>query len=110
MGDGHDHSHTSMALAAIQLAVRGRERSHRTFGLYRLEILAALANAVLLFAVATLGQIANLVGFALLREGAKESINVEGAYLEVLSDTIGSVGVIVGVSLRGTGMAERHAP
>src|SRR5690606_25387521 len=35
-----------MALAAIQLASRGRERDHRTFGLYRLEILAALANAI----------------------------------------------------------------
>jgi cobalt-zinc-cadmium efflux system protein len=119
-----------MALAAIQLAVRGRDRSHRTFGLYRLEILAALANAVLLFAVATwvlveaigrffhptdvasgpvlavatLGLLANLVAFALLREGAKESINVEGAYLEVLSDTIGSMGVIIGaLVIRTTG-------
>jgi cobalt-zinc-cadmium efflux system protein len=111
-----------MALAAIRLADRGTERRHRTFGLYRLEILAALANAVLLFGVAgyvlveaarrfgdppevhglpllvvaVLGLIANLVAFALLREGATESLNVEGAYLEVLADTVGSVGVIVG--------------
>lgn len=111
-----------MALAAIQLASRGSERRHRTFGLYRLEILAALANAVLLFGVAiyvlveaarrfddppelqgmsvlvvaSLGLAANLVAFALLRKGARESLNVEGAYLEVLSDTVGSVGVIVG--------------
>ena len=116
-----------MALAAIRLADRhaaGSAASHptRTFGLYRLEILAALANAVLLFGVAGyvlveaiqrfgdapeinsgplliaagLGLAANLVAFALLREGSKESINVEGAYLEVLADTIGSVGVIVG--------------
>ncbi len=117
----------AMALAAIQLALRGRERSHRTFGLYRLEILAALANAVLLFAVATwvlveavarffdptdvasgpvlavavLGLLANLVAFALLREGSKESINVEGAYLEVLSDTLGSIGVIIGALVIG---------
>ena len=109
-----------MALAAIQLAGRGSERRHRTFGLYRLEILAALANAVLLFGVAiyvvveavgrfgdppevhvgpmlvvaVLGLGANLVAFALLREGAKESLNVQGAYLEVLSDTVGSLGVI----------------
>ena len=110
-----------MALAAIQLANRGSQRKHRTFGLYRLEILAALANAVLLFGVAiyvlieaigrfgdpaevlglpmlvvaVLGLIVNLIAFALLREGSKESLNVHGAYLEVLSDTVGSVGVII---------------
>lgn len=112
-----------MALAAIQLASRGSRRTSHTFGLYRLEILAALANTVLLLGVAVYvlveaigrfqdpveidaipvlvvaaaGLAANLVAYALLREGAKESLNVEGAYLEVLSDTIGSVGVIVGV-------------
>ena len=111
-----------MALAAIHLAGRGARRTHRTFGLYRLEILAALANAVLLLgvaayvlveairrfrdpadvlggwmlAVAVAGLVANLVAFALLRRGAKESLNVEGAYLEVLADTVGSVGVIIG--------------
>jgi cobalt-zinc-cadmium efflux system protein len=111
-----------MALAAIHLAGRGSARSYRTFGWYRLEILAALANSVLLFGVAAyvlveairrftdpadvlagpmlviaiLGLGANLVAFWLLRAGAKESLNVEGAYLEVLADTVGSVGVIVG--------------
>jgi cobalt-zinc-cadmium efflux system protein len=111
-----------MALAAIQLASRSGPHPHRTFGLYRLEILAALANAVLLVGVAiyvlveairrfadpadvlagpmlviaTLGLVANLVAFFLLRDGATESLNVEGAYLEVLADTVGSVGVIVG--------------
>jgi cobalt-zinc-cadmium efflux system protein len=110
-----------MALAAIQLAARGRDRRHRTFGLYRLEILAALANAVLLavvaswvvveavrrfgdphevlagpmLAVASAGLVANLVAFWLLRPGARESLNLEGAYLEVVADTIGSVGVII---------------
>jgi cobalt-zinc-cadmium efflux system protein len=113
-----------MALAAIQLAARGSRRSHRTFGLYRVEILAALANALLLFGVAgyvlveALGRLdggpevdaapvlvvaaaglaANLVAFALLRPGARESLNVEGAYLEVLADTIGSVAVILGTA------------
>ena len=110
-----------MSLAAIQLATRGSRHDHRTFGLYRLEILAALANATLLVGVAvyvlveamgrfgdapevlagpmllvaSLGLAANLVAFGLLRAGAKESLNVEGAYLEVLSDTVGSVGVIL---------------
>ena len=39
------------------------------------------------------------MAFALLREGSKESLNVEGAYLEVLADTIGSVGVIAAAVL-----------
>ena len=119
-----------MALAAIQLASRFEQRqngsrSRHTFGLYRLEILAAFVNALLLFGVAIwvlieaarrltgepevlgvpmlvvaiLGLVANLVAFALLLEGSKESLNVEGAYLEVLADTIGSVGVIVAAIL-----------
>ncbi len=119
-----------MALAAIHVGGRTNQRRHRTFGLYRVEILAALANAVLLFAVAiyvlveavlrfrdppevlgapmlvvaSLGLVANLAAFALLREGAKESMNVEGAFLEVIADTVGSVGVIVAaVVLQVTG-------
>ena len=119
-----------MALAAIHAADRAQTDGQRTYGLYRLEILAALANAVLLFAVAVyvvveavrrwgdphdvlvgpmlavavLGLVANVVAFALLRAGSKESLNVEGAYLEVLSDLVGSVGVIVAaLVIGGTG-------
>ena len=112
-----------MALAAIAAANRQDHPDHRTFGLYRLEILAALANAVLLFAVAgyvlveailrlaepdradvasvpvlvvgVLGLLVNVVAFLMLRDGAAESMNVRGAYLEVMSDMLGSVGVIV---------------
>jgi len=118
-----------MALAAIQLASQRRDPSH-TYGLYRLEVLAALANAGLLFAVAgyvlyeavrrfmqpvevlgtpllvvaTIGLLVNLISFQLLRAGAKESLNVRGAFLEVFSDMLGSVGVIVaGVILLTTG-------
>ena len=109
-----------MALAAITVAQRGA-RSQHSFGTYRLEILAALANAVLLFGVAVyvlyeafqrfrdppevvavpvlvvavLGLVVNLVAFQLLRAGAQESLNVEGAYLEVLADALGSIGVIL---------------
>ncbi len=109
-----------MALAAIHLASRGQAREDRSFGLYRLEILAALANAILLFGVAAyvlfeatrrindapelastpvlvvaaIGLLANLAAFRLLRAGAKESVNVEGAYLEVLADLVGSAVVI----------------
>jgi cobalt-zinc-cadmium efflux system protein len=114
-----------MALAAIHVADRAGADRQRTFGLYRLEILAALANAALLFAVAiyvvveaarrwgdppevlagpmlavaVVGLAANLVAFGLLREGSKESLNVHGAYLEVLSDLVGSVGVIVAAAV-----------
>jgi len=120
-----------MALAAIQVADRHEARgasTRHTFGLYRLEILAAFVNALLLvgvalyvlveavrrigaepdidtgtmLVVAVLGLLVNLVAFALLREGAKESINVEGAYLEVVADTLGSVGVIVAAVLLET--------
>jgi cobalt-zinc-cadmium efflux system protein len=51
--------------------------------------------------VAVIGLVANLVAFRLLRDGAKESLNVEGAYLEVLSDTLGSVAVIAGAVVLG---------
>ncbi len=110
-----------MALAAIILARRSGPTVSRTFGLYRAEVLAALANALLLFGVAgyvlieaigrigdppavpglpvllvaAAGLVANLVSFAVLRSGAKESLNVRGAYLEVLADLIGSVGVLI---------------
>ncbi|GHF15821.1 cation efflux system protein [Amycolatopsis deserti] len=111
----------AMALTAIVLARRSGPTYRRTFGLYRAEVLAALANAVLLFGVAGYvifeavqrfanppevpglpvllvavgGLAANLVAFALLRDGSKESLNLRGAYLEVLADLIGSIGVLV---------------
>ncbi|HLT96805.1 MAG TPA: cation diffusion facilitator family transporter [Acidimicrobiia bacterium] len=119
-----------MALAAMTVADRVSAGSHRTYGLYRLEILAALANAVLLLGVAgyvlweawdrlgeattistgpmlaaaTVGLVVNIVSWRLLREGAKESLNLQGALLEVLADLWGSVGVVVaGVVIHFTG-------
>lgn len=93
----------------------------RTYGYYRVEILAALANAVVLFlmsffilyeayrrfqeppevaslpmlVVAAVGLVVNLIGITLLRKSSGESLNMQGAYLEVVSDLLGSVGVIV---------------
>jgi cobalt-zinc-cadmium efflux system protein len=110
-----------MTLAAIVLARRSGPTFSRTFGLYRAEVLAALGNAILLFGVAgyvlveaigrisdppavpgvpvmlaaTAGLLANIVSFVLLRSGAKESLNIRGAYLEVFADLIGSVGVLI---------------
>lgn len=109
-----------MALAAIVAADRAAVRRGHTYGLYRLEILAALANAALLIAVAgyvifealqrlqnpldvsttpmlivaVAGLAVNLVGWRLLRPGSAESINVKGAYMEVVADLAGSIGVI----------------
>lgn len=117
-----DTAGLGMALAAIGAASRASAGDgRRTFGLYRLEVLAALANAVLLVGVAgyvlwvafdrlndpveipagpvllvaCAGLAVNLVGFWLLREGARESLNVRGAYLEVLADAVGSAAVIL---------------
>jgi cobalt-zinc-cadmium efflux system protein len=110
-----------LALLAILAAKRAGSSGSRTFGLYRAEVLAALANAVLLFgvagyvlveavqrfrdppavpggtvlAVALAGLVANLAAFLLLRKGSETSLNVRGAYLEVLADLVGSLGVLV---------------
>ncbi|MEV6348514.1 cation diffusion facilitator family transporter [Actinoplanes sp. NPDC051851] len=117
----------AMTLAAITAAGRAGSGSGsgRTFGLYRLEVLAALANAALLtlvavfvlvqaarrftdppavpagwmLAVAVGGLLANVGAFALLHSGAKESIGVRGAYVEVLGDLFGSAGVIVAAAI-----------
>lgn len=117
---GTDVLGLSMALVAITLANRPAT-SQRTFGLYRLEVLAPLANGVLLLGVAgyvlfeairrfsqptevpglpllivsTIGLVINLVSFRLLSAGSKESLNVKGAYLEVIADLVASVGVIL---------------
>ena len=110
----------SLALFAIHMAARPAS-AERTFGWYRLEILAAVINALLLFgvavlilveawrrlsgppeissglmlAVATVGLIGNAVSAWLLFEGQRESLNMRGAYLEVLGDLLGSIAVIV---------------
>jgi cobalt-zinc-cadmium efflux system protein len=117
---GTDVIGLGMALAAITLANR-KATPQRTYGLYRLEVLAALANGLLLFGVAgyviyeavqrfgdppevpgipllitaVIGLIINIISFRLLSAGSKESLNLKGASLEVLGDLLGSVGVIV---------------
>lgn len=109
----------AIALAALRVGQRPAD-SQRTFGYQRFEILAAAANAVLLFAVAgyilwegyqrlvqpqkiqsiamlgiaALGLVINLVAMRLLDDGKEASLNIKGAYLEVWSDFLGSIGVI----------------
>jgi cobalt-zinc-cadmium efflux system protein len=108
-----------LALAASVMAARPAS-ARRTFGWHRAEILAALANAVVLLAVcayllvegvrrlvdppaveagpmlafAVVGLVANAVSLALLSERRGSSLNMRGAYLEVLGDLIGSVAVV----------------
>ena len=114
-----DGAGIGLALLAIRFAARPAT-PRRTFGYYRLEILAAVVNAVLLFgvagfvlveawrrladppevasglmlAVAALGLVVNAVSVWLLRGGQRHSLNLRGAYLEVWADLLGSVAVL----------------
>lgn len=114
-----DVAGVALALGAIHYARRPANQ-RKTYGYYRAEILAALANAVLLLAVAgyifyesfqrfsdppevesgpllvvaTGGLIVNVIAARILHAGAKESINVRGAFLEVWKDILGSVAAI----------------
>ena len=109
-----------LALLAIWFAGRPATAG-RSFGYLRLEILAAIANAVLLFGIAAfvlfeawqrfnqpveiatgamavfalVGFVGNGVSLLLLRQPQAESLNMRGAYLEVLGDLLGSAAVIV---------------
>lgn len=126
-----------IGLALLAAAFSARPATpERTFGYQRSEILAAVTNALLLFgvagyvlieavrrfrdppelstgvmlAVATVGLVANLGSLLILRGGQQASLNVRGAYLEVLGDLLGSVAVIVAaVVIRLTGFTRADA-
>lgn len=111
----------SMALVASRLAARPA-RAGRSFGLYRVEVLAALANGVLLLvavgaivreallrlseppevkaplllAVAGVGLVVNVAGAWILSSGRKDNLNMRAAFLHVVGDLLGSLAVIVG--------------
>jgi cobalt-zinc-cadmium efflux system protein len=117
----------ALALFAIWFAARPATAAH-TYGYYRAEILAALANAVVLIgisiyilieawgrfrnppevasgwmlAIAAVGLGVNAAGILLLRSGSNESLNLKGAYFEVLSDTLSSLGVIAAAAVMWT--------
>lgn len=119
-----DTAALAIALAAIRVARRPAD-ARRTYGYHRFEILAAAFNALLLFGVAiyilveaygrlrnppeietgamlwiaVFGLAVNLVSMKLLSGGKDSSLNLKGAYLEVWSDMLGSVGVIAGALL-----------
>ncbi|WP_077487964.1 cation diffusion facilitator family transporter [Sinomonas mesophila] len=113
---------TGVFIALIASVIATRPASaKRTFGYQRVEVLAALLNGVAIAAIAVLifveavqrlgtdvevesgpmlfaaiaGAVANLVSLLILQSGQKESLNVRGAYLEVLGDLLGSVAVII---------------
>jgi cobalt-zinc-cadmium efflux system protein len=119
-----DAAGIGLALLAIWFAARPAT-PERTFGYFRVEILAAVVNAVLLFGVAAfvlveawrrlqeppevasglmltvalVGLVANAVSMWLLSRGQAESLNLRGAYLEVLGDLLGSAAVLVAAAV-----------
>ncbi|MCX5600083.1 cation diffusion facilitator family transporter [Streptomyces phaeochromogenes] len=114
----------AMALLAIHFANRPPS-GNRTFGYARAEILAALANCLLLLGVGgyvlyeaiqrfvtpaeteggltavfgLIGLVANMISLSLLMRGQKDSLNVRGAFLEVAADALGSLAVLVSAVL-----------
>lgn len=110
-----------MGLTAVLLARRGSTSPARTYGWHRAEVFTAVANAALLLGVAGFilyeaierlgnapdvpgvpmivvalaGLAANAVVVMLLRSQSKDSLAVKGAYMEVVADTVGSIGVLV---------------
>jgi cobalt-zinc-cadmium efflux system protein len=117
---------TGLIMALIAAALASRAATvRRTFGLQRAEVLAALANALLLvgvavwvlimaverfrnpaeirsglmLAVAVVGVLANLAGLLVLRPAQSTSLNIRGAYLEVFGDLVGSLAVIIAAVL-----------
>lgn len=124
-----DAAALAIALLAIRMARKPADRL-RTFGYHRFEVLAAAFNALLLLAVAcyilyeawrrlqqppeihstlmiavaAVGLVVNLISMRVLGSGQEHNLNMRGAYLEVWSDMIGSIGVIAGaVVIRFTG-------
>ena len=118
-----------VSLFAVRLARKPAD-AKRTYGYARMEAIGAMINGGLLFlvagyilweavgrfrepphvastgmlVVAGLGLVVNLISMQLLRAGAGDSLNMKGAYLEVWSDMLGSVGVILGaLAIRFTG-------
>jgi cobalt-zinc-cadmium efflux system protein len=119
-----DVSAISISLFAIWIGDKNFS-IRKTFGFYRAEILAVLANSILLFLLSSLiiykaynrffnqveiitipmlfiafiGLLTNLIGIKLLKEPSKRSLNVKSAYTEVLVDAISSIGVIIAAIL-----------
>jgi cobalt-zinc-cadmium efflux system protein len=116
-----DVAATFIGLCAVVLARRGSSSPGRTYGWHRAEVFTAVTNAALLIGVAAIildeaigrlgkapavpgtpmivvalaGLATNAVVALLLRSHSKQSLAVKGAYLEVIADAVGSVGVLI---------------
>jgi cobalt-zinc-cadmium efflux system protein len=115
----------ALAIFLSYLALRWSRKppsDRRTFGYHRIEIIIALVNGLFLLAiagyiffeavhrffhpqeirtgvlliVAVIGFMGNLFGLLILRSESRENINIRGAFLHILADTLSSVGVIAG--------------
>jgi cobalt-zinc-cadmium efflux system protein len=113
----------AIGLALLAIWVSGRPASiEQTFGFHRTEILAAMVNALslwfisaliffeasrrfnddldvdggLMLVVGAVGLLVNLAAARVLHRSSGESLNVEGAFLHVVADLLGSVAVVVG--------------
>lgn len=135
---GHMAADTAgIGLSLLAVWFAGRPSSdRRTFGFQRMEILAAMLNAMLLFGIAgfvlyeaahrlaeppsvsgglmiafgALALAGNTASMLILRHGQAESLNVRGAFLEVFSDMLGGAAIIVSaVVLWTTGFARADA-
>ncbi|SFN49595.1 cation diffusion facilitator family transporter [Mycetocola miduiensis] len=130
---------TGLIIALVALGVAARPATQRhTYGYRRVEVLGALANGLILLGVAVsiaitgvsrlldpgrvevlgtpmlvvavVGLVANIVSAFILRSSAKTSINMRGAYFEVLGDLFGSIGVIIAaLIILATGFVQADA-
>ena len=121
---GHMFTHffaLGVSFAAIVIASR-EPCHHRTYGFYRVEILAALFNSLFLFAVtayilyagirrlihpqpvlelqmflvAGIGLVVNVISVFILQTSAKDDLNIRGAFLHMLADTVSSIVIVFG--------------
>lgn len=121
---GHMFTHLfALAISFVAILIASQEPCHhRTFGLYRAEILAVLFNSLFLFGVtalifyegikrifspkdvlvsqmllvAAIGLAANLISAFILHGSHKEDLNIRSAFLHVVADTLSSVAILIG--------------
>ncbi|MBI5000827.1 MAG: cation transporter [Euryarchaeota archaeon] len=129
---GHMFTHflaLALSYAAIRLACRATARE-KSFGLYRVEVLAAFINAITLvmitifllneayqrilspapiaetemLIVAAAGLAVNLITAGILMGAERDDLNVRSAYVHMLGDTVSSVAVVIGaIAIHYTG-------